>query len=367
MTRRLLFFTLLLAIAGGAHAQTDPQAFVRRTHLDTGEQYDFPPIDTSGSQSFSENEVRLDGALFELWATDVWGRNLMIVDQKTVNAYAPEATIEFTSEDSYSRGDLKTLSYVQRTRADRPFFVTIQLEGFVYLDDNQMLYTVDRTRFSPLTYAPDPSQPIVASDAPRELITNINEDLEPEFQSISLSGEDPLYACGRQTYTMRWTDPVFASVGGGIDLVKAAIEIWPMTKVELVGIEEGKMYVDRLPLTTLRLEHLYPDSRTYLRIYQGTQNLDAVGTVIDGTESRKGSFYDHGAADPTVPQSYTPVDLVDLSKYTPTDGTWTLEVITHTPFFRDGESLFHVTFQVDRIISTRGQLSVREPTTPPDP
>ena len=41
-----------------------------------------------------------------------------------------------------------------------------------------------------------------------------------------------------------------------------------------------------------------------------------------------------------------------------------VEVITETPFARDGERLDYVTFEVDRIISTRGQLSTREVSAP---
>jgi hypothetical protein len=51
----------------------------------------------------------------------------------------------------------------------------------------------------------------------------------------------------------------------------------------------------------------------------------------------------------------------DLSNYASRDGIYTLEVVTETPFFnRAPERLAYVTFEVDRTISSRGQLSTAE-------
>jgi len=68
-----------------------------------------------------------------------------------------------------------------------------------------------------------------------------------------------------------------------------------------------------------------------------------------------------------VPQSLS-VSIDDLSNYASEDGTYTLEVITHTPFFgRAAERLYHITFEVDRVITSRGQISTMEISRPISP
>jgi hypothetical protein len=68
-----------------------------------------------------------------------------------------------------------------------------------------------------------------------------------------------------------------------------------------------------------------------------------------------------------VPQTLS-LSIDDLSNYASDDGLYTLEVITHTPFFgRAAERLYHVTFEVDRVITSRGQLSTLELTSPATP
>lgn len=365
MITRLLICFFLLAAAVSAPGQVHLQSMVIQTDLPVGM---VPPIYhymTSTGLSFSEPFNALvgeKGSVFELWASNAWGLNLTLVDQKTVNVYSPEASITIRSEDPFSRGTAGSLSLVQRTRADRPFGVTVHVRGFVRSGANDMIYMVDRTRFSPLTYGPDPSEPVIPSDPPGSL-NDTDQTWDPVYQSLTLPAEDARYACGRQTYGLRWIDPVFGTLGG-IDLARVALEIWPMTKVRFEGVTEGHVYVDRLPPVTLGLQHLYPDSKTYLRIYEGAYNpSNTAGTLVSGTERRYGALYNPGTPDVGVPQNYTVV-VDDLSNYTPRDGVYTVEVITETPFARDGERLMHLTFEVDRVVSIRGQFSTREPTKP---
>ncbi|MDP1591056.1 MAG: hypothetical protein Q8M07_25100, partial [Prosthecobacter sp.] len=97
--------------------------------------------------------------------------------------------------------------------------------------------------------------------------------------------------------------------------------------------------------------------------------LGTAGTMIGGTELRYGRHYNSDLVEePTnVPQTQK-ISISDLSNYAYRDGTYTLEVITETPFFgRTTERLFHVTFQVDRIISARGQITSDEKPASPSP
>jgi hypothetical protein len=112
----------------------------------------------------------------------------------------------------------------------------------------------------------------------------------------------------------------------------------------------------------LTLKNLYPDSRTYAQIYPGPAVLGTQGAIIGGTDRKYGKFYNPDQAEePTnVPQNLS-LTIEDLSKYAAADGIYTLEVITCTPFFnREPERLLTVTFEVDRVITSRGQISTTE-------
>lgn len=355
----LLLCPFLLVATGDFFAQGLGQAFVRQTNLANGFTTDLQL--QASSQSF-DFQVNRDGSVFELWATDAWNKSLTLVDSKAVNVYSPEVTLEIQSNDPYSRGDPGTLSRVRRTRADQPFNVELQVTGFVSAGSglNDLLFVDNRTRFDLITYTAAVGQVPIQQE---KRLTNGPDSLLGEFHNLSLQGEDPRFASGERAFTVYWKDPKFDPVGGGINLAKEAIEIWPMTKLKFDGLVANEVYVDRIPTVTFEFQHLYPDSRTYVQIYQGTQQLGKAGIVVTGTERSYGLHYLPGVVAATVPQNYT-VAIDDLSNYTPKDGIYTVEVITETPFARGGERLMHVTFEVDRIISTRGQLSTREVSAP---
>jgi hypothetical protein len=115
------------------------------------------------------------------------------------------------------------------------------------------------------------------------------------------------------------------------------------------------VFIDKIPPLFLTMKHLYPDSFTYAQVYPGTEVLGTVGQIISGTERRFST---------NVPQDVA-VMMDNLSLYADADGIYTFEVITETPFFdRAPERLMHVTFEVDRVILVRGQLSSGEDTGP---
>ena len=356
MKSKILRLLLLPALAGAALAQQHQgQAFVRVTDLFT------QGTTIIGVQSVNQGfamDIGKKGAVFELFATDAWGQNLTLVDTKTVNVYTPQASLVLQSQDPYIRGDIASLSSVRRTRADRPFTLSVGISGFVSSGSNRMEYQTNRIRYSLATYCALESQPPGFAPAANPNIGNTSWSVV-EAPDLNLAGEDPRYACGEHTFAIYWADPAFDAVGGGIFMAKCAIEVWPMSLATIEGLSEGRTYVDRLPTVTVDCRHLYPDSRTYARIYKGPRSNDAQADPIAGTERQFGEFYVSGELAPVVPQNYS-VAIDDLSRHTPEDGVYTLEVVTHTPFARNGERLAHVTFEVDRIISTRGQLSTRE-------
>jgi hypothetical protein len=124
------------------------------------------------------------------------------------------------------------------------------------------------------------------------------------------------------------------------------------------------VFIDRIPPIIVRMNNLYPDSRTFVQVYPGQPVLGTDGTKIKGTERQYGSYYNpgHTEASTNVPQNVD-ISIDVLSNYASQDGIYTLEVVTETPFVsRAPERLTYITFEVDRVISSRGQISTTEHT-----
>lgn len=351
---------VLIVLTTWVHAQA-PQAWVRQTSLDTGLIYDIPLDPSNTTNNFTAGlELGENGSLFQLFAVGTaWDNNIYLLDSKLLKTYAPSATVEILTEDPYIKGDPVGMNHVHRTRADRPFSVSITVSGlvasatedaerYVYFSCHGMNYNLN-------DYSGLNSSDYLIHESNLE---NGVQFIGPTYHE--LTSESPTLGCGAQVYRLiRYaSDGVPATV-----LAEPKLEIWPVASASIENIEAGKLYIDKLPALIVHLNHLYPDSRTYAQIYKGEAVLGTRGTVLTGTERLFGEFYNAGFEEtPTnVPQSVK-LTITDLSNYAYRDGTYTLEIITETPFFnRSPERLYHVTFHVDRIISTRGNITSDEP------
>lgn len=361
MKYRHVFFTLL-ALTTAALAQ-DPEAWVRQTDLATGQIYDTPITGTGGSYT-APVRVNETGSLYELFARGTaWDTNIYLLDTKLIGTYNPVATIAINSEDDYVRGDPAGTTFVKRTRADRPFTVNIHVEGLVdgstSTAERTVYLAVNGRNFDPTTYSGLNQPQYLVEDANLENDDYVFGPLYHKLTSPTLSSGN-----GEQSFTIvRYAS---YQVPDTI-LLQPKIEIWPVSTAAVANVSSGQVFIDRIPSIVVSLQHLYPDSRTYVQVYKGGQVLGTEGTLINGTERRFGRYYNpEQVEEPTnVPQSFS-ISIDDLSNYTPDDSQYTLEVITHTPFFnRAPERLFYVTFEVDRVISSRGQISTQEVGTGP--
>ncbi len=338
-------------------------AFVRQTDLATGQVYDLP-YTTPGGAYTAPLPVSDLGAKFELFARGTaWDTNIYLLDTKLVYAYAPAATLTISSEDPYVFGDPTSGTYVKRTRADRPFQLTTSISGLVTAQgagtaEQFVYYTVQALNYDPTTYSG-------LSQTPYPLhaynLSNGNLSWGPLYHELTSSLLTN--GCGQQTYTfVRYAaDQVPDTI-----LAQPTMQIWPVATATVDKIVGGQVFIDRIPMLTFTMTHLYPDSRTYAQIYSGPAVLGKVGTIITGTERSYGTYYNptQGVTPTNVPQNVS-IAIDNLSGYASADGIYTLEVITETPFFaRAGERLLNITFEVDRVISSRGSLSTAEKPTP---
>lgn len=361
MKSKILLFSL---ISAGALAQ-EPEAWVRQTDLANGQIYDTPITGTGGSYT-APVRVNETGSLYELFARGTaWDDNIYLLDTKLIGTYNPVATVSIVTEDSYLRGDATSGTFVRRTRADRPFTVDIEVSGLIAdstsTAERSVYLAVHGKNYDPATYSSLNQTQYLVGDANLENGSHSFSPLYHHLTSPTLSSGN-----GEQTFTIvRYA----AYQVPDTILVQPKVEIWPVASTTVSNIAAGQVFIDRIPPLVVALNHLYPDSRTYVQIYKGGQVLGTTGTLVQGTELLFGTHYnpDQTEVPTNVPQTLS-LSITDLSNYAPDDGLYTLEVITHTPFFgRAAERLHHVTFEVDRVITSRGQISTTEVSSPPPP
>ncbi len=350
---------LLLAAASPGLGLFAQESWVRQTDLTSGLIYDLP-LGPNGGDFTAALPISEQGSLFELFARGTaWDNNIYLLDSKLIRAYSPEVTVTVTSEDPYVRGDPASSNYVRRTRADRPFSLVYKVAGLIpgsTNDAERSVYFGSHIRaFDLESYsAPADLEPSVLAEVE---ILNGEHDLSPLYHELPCASLT--LGCGEHIYTF-----IRHAADGVPDTILAQpkIEVWPVASAAIENVTGAQVFIDRIPSIVVRLQHLYPDSRTYVQIYNGSAVLGTSGTLINGTERKFGSFYNPDVeGEPTnVPQTLS-FSMDDLSNYASRDGVYTLEVITETPFFnRAPERLAYVTFEVDRTISSRGQLSTAE-------
>jgi hypothetical protein len=345
----------LFAMGVSASAQNS-QSWVRQTDLTNGIVYDVP-LGAYGGDFEAPLPISEMGSSFQLYARGTaWDTKIYLLDTKLIRTYSPNVTVTVNSEDSYSRGDPNSTNYVRRTRADRPFSLNINVSGLAPNSgsqaERQVYFSVNTTPYDGSTYSSANQSETLLSETN---LGNCTLSTGPLYQQINTT--TPTAACGQHTYTF----VRYASDGvPDTTLVQSKVEIWPVTQASLEGLASMQVFTDRIPTLTLRLRDLYPDSRTYAQVYQGPAVLGTAGTPIGGTERRLGQYYSPQSQPTNVPQNFD-VPIEDLSNYLPKDGIYTVEVITETPFFgRAPERLLAITFEVDRVISSRGQLGTAE-------
>ena len=359
---RLNILLLLVASCGGLMAQAQQsQAWVRETDISTGQMYDIglQPLGGGFTPTLAISEA---GNRFELYARGTaWDTKVYLLDTKLIRAYSPAAAFTIDTGDPYVRGDVDSGRFVKRMRADQTYSVTLQVSGLVpgsaSAAENSAYYVVNATNYNPVTYSGlDQEEYEIFS----RVLPNGTLASGPMEHELTTPGK---YACGEMKFTMvRWAaDGVPDTI-----IAQPKIEIWPVAKATIENIAENQVFIDKIPLVIFNYKDLYPDSRTYAQIYKGRYVKGTVGTVVQTTERKYGTHYNPGVGtEPaSVPQTLA-VGVEGLSNYTPKDGVYTVEILTETPYdSRQPVSLQKVTFEVDRVISSRGKLSTAEGASP---
>lgn len=383
-TKNLLKRTALAAgifLIGHAVTLADPDSFIKQWKLVNGVQtlvstiYFSGPADgeeATGTKT-SEYAVGEDGSFYELWTLGIGSDTQnYLLDTSYVAGYAPKAEVKITSIDTYP---------VARTRANEVFKVDIFIEGLQSPDTGAPDSALNvYLRYSTEEYETDTNGPAEGSTREDEnLISDgfISENgwIEPLTGGTQLGNRlvTEAYPDGIN-YTQRGQDIfrcyAFGPGDVGLQVAEGTIQVWPIGQASLYlkNYDVDATLTQSLPPVELTLRDIYPYSTTYIQIYKGEKDGEgrASAQVIETTRRNFNT---------TVPQSLTLTFSASVWKdYVPDDGTYTMEVITHTPFeglaypatgatelatlpTTGGLRLVHNTFTVDRTVKVIGNIS----------
>jgi hypothetical protein len=338
MKRILRSLLLAIAFSGGvAEAQNGYTFFIRQTQMPEQSQWDLS-VAQSGTRA-SQLSVSGGGARFDLWAVRSSPLTSYLVDSTYVNAYVPAAQVRITSSDPHS--------VIPRTRADKPFTVTITVSG---LTADQAAQTAARQvkllrhrQSYPATSDGsniDRSQAILHSQS--SLSSNGTHVLQYSQTVLPAVDGSFLKTKGEERFS------VFSLQDGNSPeslLASQFVQVWPVSTVSIDGITSATDIKAKAPNVTVNLTDLYPDSVTYAQVYPGPPVLGTVGTTIPGASL---------IVKQTVPRNGQ-LFVWDWDNTITSDGQWTMEVLTTTPF--GTERLAVVPFSVSRTIKVNGSVT----------
>jgi len=339
--KAILIRIAALSVIGTAVAAAQAENFtnfIRQVQFPTGLQWD-ATVAASG-QALSALAIDPGGARFELWTVQTTPLQSFLLDSQYVGAYVPLASVVVRSEDPY---DL-----MPRTRADRPFYVDVKVDGLLSGDTDPVSskrvkflrhvqtygaggtgMTVDRTQATLL------SQAYLSQNGTRTLT----------FSLSAVPGADRSKLRGEERFSVfslaDWQAPES-------QLSSRYIQIWPVADGSVSGISQIQLQRFKVPKITLTFNGLYPAPTTYAQVYKGEPQLGVTGEVVPGSAL---TVYD------SVPQNRVLVvkDYIDVFD---TDGRWTMELVTRTPFGID--RLAYVSFDVKLNIVVNGTVTTLE-------
>jgi hypothetical protein len=337
-----LTLAFLMASLGTAFGQAGAvyTNFVRQVQLPTGVLWD-ASVAPSGEQ-LASLAINPGGARFELWTIKSDPLTVYLLDTRYVGTYVPMADVNIRTEDPY------TYTGIPRTRADRPFIVDVSTSGLLSGNDvpdssksvkllrHVQSYGnggtgegINRTQATLL------HQVSLVNNAVHRLSYTVNSI--PNGDRTKVRGEERFSVFSLQDYQAHESQ-----------LASKFLQIWPIADGSISGMAQNALIKYRLPPLTITLNDLYPDSRTYAQVYQGDPVLGTTGTVIPGS----GLVIYH-----SIPQNRV-LDIRDWDDVITSDGKWTIEILTATPFGID--RLTYLSFNVDRTISLNGTFTTIE-------
>lgn len=278
-------------------------------------------------------ELTSGGSRFELWTVRNFPLTSYLLSSTVYSNDLPKATVTIQTEDPYP--------YLPRTRADRPFYVNLNIHGLgiapelpdsaksVNLLRHVQSYgtsgdgnNLDRYQATLLFTAN------IALNGRQSLVIPVN----------SVPGTDRAKVRGEERFSVftvaDYQNPDF-------QISSQTVQIWPVADGSIAGVSQGQSIGPVVPTLTFTLHDLYPSSTTWAQVYKGTPLSGVTGRTISGSAVSINS---------AAPQNR----VVAVGNYLAafdSDGEWTMELLTQTPFGTD--RLAYVTFNVQGTASPR--------------
>ncbi|MEK7951770.1 hypothetical protein [Luteolibacter soli] len=270
-------------------------------------------------ESLSALSINPNGAAFELWAVKNGSPPVpYLLDSTACDLNLPITTVTIRTQDT-------TYAVMPRTRADRPFSVELKISGVISdpgAPERAKGVTLSRHVQSygatgigdPLdrTQATLQSQSSITSNGTSTIVINPTE----------IPGANRAKVRGEERFTIH---SVADAQTPASQLDSALVQIWPVADATITGISQGQIISASVPQLTFQLNDLYPSSTTWAHIYKGAPQTGLLGTTIPGSSV---------VINDSVPANRTIV-VTDYSAFLPTDGLYTLELLTKTPFGTD--------------------------------
>lgn len=327
----------LVLLVSAARAQEGFTNFIRQVQSPSGVQYDVS-VAAAGERQAGLS-VETGGARFELWTVKSTPLTNYLLDTKYVGAYIPLAGVAIRTEDPYTT--------IPRTRADRPYWVDVTVSGLTanvdapdaakrvkFLRHTQSYgtgngSTIDRSQATLLT------QSFISSNGTQTLTYELN----------SVPGANRAKVRGEERYSVFCLADTLSPES---QLASRYVQIWPVANAAITGITQNQIVRSKMPPISVTLQDLYPDSRTYAQVYPGSPALGKNGTIVPGLGVIKNQ---------TIPTDEV-LTLANYDAVFTSDGVWTMEILTSTPFGVD--RLAFVTFTLNRSIRVNGNVTTME-------
>lgn len=299
--------------------------FIRQRQLTSGLVDHTAPVTQSGTM-ISALPLDPRGSEFELWAIRASPSAAYLLDTTFVSSYVPMVSVIIRSEDPYS--------LLPRTRADRPFQVDVTVNGL--LDDAgapNFLKSVNLFRFAQSyeTNGTGADLDRIGATLISQSSIDTNGSMVLTCATNAIPGTDRTKVRGEERFS------VYSKEGDVMpeSLIESQfIQIWPVADGSISGITPGQLVGPQFPQITLTLHDLYPDSSTWAHVYKGPSRISATGTTLPGSSVILNS---------PVPENRV-INLSGYGSVFDSDGLWTLEILTRTPFGTD--RMAYVSFTV---------------------
>lgn len=330
-----LLFTLVGIHAAEGEIWTN---FIRQVQVNSGTEWDVAAA--RKGQELSALAIDPGGARFEVWTVANNAGQDFLLDQKYVGSYVPQATVAISSEDPYQTA--------VRTRADRPFTVTMDIDGIVTDPSAPMAARMVKICRYVQEYGPDGNELTIDRDDATlysQGYDNSNGSHVFQYPLSSLPGDDRSKLRGEETFTV-YSLPDYQVPE--LVLSTRRLQVWPVADGSISGLQNGDSLRFNAPQLTITLNDLYPDSRTFAQVYKGGPSLGTEGVTLPGSAV---VVYDAVPADRVLV-------LDDWDTVIDSSGQWTMEVLTQTPFGID--RLAYVSFSINRDITVNGTVTTIE-------